>query len=128
SLRQIILRMTRRLAAPLAELFQLLHGHVIAGQMQQAVKQHRTVTRRKNKPIAVGPARLAGIVSEKTRPKHVGHGRRSHREPGMAGISLLDGVDRQESDGVDAEFIERAWIQDLLVLESGTTLQRISPP
>src|SRR5579862_9585631 len=45
---QPVLRMSRRLASPLTELLKLRHRHVVTRQMQQAVKQHRTVPRGQN--------------------------------------------------------------------------------
>lgn len=40
-------------------------------------------------------------------PENVGHGGRPHRHPRMAAVGLLDGIDGQEADCVDAEIIKR---------------------
>ena len=68
SRRQSALRMSRRLAAPLAKLFDLLQGQIVAREMQQAVKQHRAMSGRQNKPVAIKPMRIGRIMPEKTRP------------------------------------------------------------
>ena len=60
---QLMLGMAGRLAAPLAELLDVVERQVVARQVQQAVKQHAAVAGGKNKAVAIGPARLARIVS-----------------------------------------------------------------
>ena len=73
---------------------------LVAGQMQQRVEQHRAVAGRQHEAVAVRPGRVGGIEFEEAREQHgrdIGH---AHRHAGMAGLRLLDGVDRQEADRV----------------------------
>src|SRR3546814_543646 len=76
--------MSRRLAAPLAELPNVIEAQIETGQMQEAVKQRRAVPGRKHEAIAIGPAWIARVVFEKARPQHVGHRRCAERQTGMA--------------------------------------------
>ena len=45
----------------------------------------------------------ARVVAQHLVPQGVGHGGAAHRQPRVAGVRLVDRVDRQEADGVDAE-------------------------
>jgi hypothetical protein len=84
-----VLRVTRRLAADLAEFLDLFQGQSVAGKMQQAVQEHRTVTRGKNKPVPVGPVRIAGVVLHDfavQQSTKLGH---THRHTGVSGICRL---------------------------------------
>jgi hypothetical protein len=58
---------------------------------------------RQNEAVAVEPLRVPGIMFEKLGPESVGHGSGAHRHAGMTGVRVLDSVDRQYSDGVDAQ-------------------------
>ena len=83
----------------LAEVLDLLQRHLlVAGQIQQRIDQHRAVTGRQHKAVAVEPVRGRGVelevVLEQDR-RHVGH---AHRHAGMAGIGGLDRVHRQHAD------------------------------
>jgi hypothetical protein len=49
-------------------------------------------------------------MPKKTCPENVRHRSSPHGHPRMAAVGLLDGVDRQEADGVDAELIQ-AWLR-----------------
>ena len=104
--RQAVLGVAGRLAAPLAEALQVVERQVVAGQVQQAVQQHAAVAGGEREPVAVGPLRVARVVAQEARPQHVGHRRRAERQPGMAAVGLLHGVDRQRADRVDRELIQ----------------------
>src|SRR5271155_649091 len=67
------LRVPRGLAVPLAEVLDLVHGKVVAGQMQETVQEHRTVTRGQHKTVPVKPLGIGGIELEKFGPQSVGH-------------------------------------------------------
>ena len=61
--RDVVFRMARSLAAPLAEPLQFLHGHAfITAQIKQAVNQHGTMSAGENKAIAIGPLNIFGIM------------------------------------------------------------------
>ena len=53
------LGMPGRFAAPLAETLDLVQRQIVAGQVQQAVEQHRTVAGRKHEAVAIEPAGIA---------------------------------------------------------------------
>ncbi len=56
--------------------------------------------------VAVRPVRVGRGVAEEPRPERVGHRRGAHRGAGMAGVRLLDAVDREGPDRVDRELVE----------------------
>src|SRR5664280_3744057 len=82
------LRMSRSLAAPLSELFDLFQRQIVARQVKQAVEQHRTVSGRQDKPIPVEPMWIVRIVFQKPRPQHKSHRRSAHWQAGMAAVGL----------------------------------------
>ena len=61
---------------------------------------------RQHEPVAVGPVGCVGGVAQEARPEHVGHRRRAHRRARVAGVRLLDAVDRERSDRVDRELVQ----------------------
>ena len=102
------LRVAWGTGSPLAEALELGQRQVVAGQVKDAVEQHRAVSRREHEAVPVRPVGIGRIVSEHARVQEVGDRRHRHRQPGMAGVGLLDGVHRQTADRVDAETIELA--------------------
>ena len=101
------LGVTRRAAAPLAERLEVVHGQVVAGQVQHGVEQHARVPGGEHEAVAVRPRRVRGVVAQVTREEGVGDGSGAHRHAGMAGVGLLDAVDGEEADGLDAPLLER---------------------
>ncbi len=96
-----ILRMSRRDRTDLAEALDLLDGHRLrADQMQQRVDQHRAVTGREHEAVAVRPFQVGGIEFQEACEQDGGDIRRAHRQAGMPGLRLLDGVHREGADGV----------------------------
>ena len=81
---ETVFRVSRRLALPLAEALQLFHWQVVSGQREEAVQEHGRVARGEHESVAVGPARVGGIVTQKASPERVGDGRRAHGRAGMA--------------------------------------------
>ncbi len=114
------LRVTGRDASPLAELPDLLERNVVAGHVEQAVEQHRSVSRRQDETIAVGPAGVGGIVLQEMRPQDVRHRRCAHRQARVAAIGVLHRVHRKEAQRVDARLIQaRGGVQGGNVHSSG---------
>ena len=73
---------------------------VMAGQVDQRIQQHRTVTGRQDEPVAVGPARIGRIEFVKPGPQRgrdVGH---AHRQARMPGFRLFGRIDRQRADRI----------------------------
>ena len=69
-------RMARSFTVELAEVFQLLHGQVVARQMQKRVNQHGSVAVGEHKAVAVAPMRVAGVVVQMLAPQSdcdIGH-------------------------------------------------------
>src|SRR5882762_4121339 len=110
--------MSRSLAPDLPEAFDLVHrnGEIIrnfslgvdrthAREVQCGVEQHRGVTGRQNKSIAVRPRGIRRIVAEEALPQRIDHRSEPHRRAGMTRICLLHCVDRQSSDGIDAHLV-----------------------
>ena len=62
------LGMARGFAAPLAEALQFFKRKIVAGEMKQAVEQHRPVSGGKHEAVAVEPVRILGIVLQKLDP------------------------------------------------------------
>ena len=83
---------TRGFAVQLAKVFQFTHGQRIARQMQQSVDQHRAVPIGQDKPVAIGPMRVFGVVLQVLTPQghsHVGH---AHGGAGVPGVGLLNRI------------------------------------
>ena len=111
--------MTRRLAVELPKMLNVIHrnrrliGYDVSiaidisnsGQMQRRVQQHGSVPVRKHKSVAVGPQRIRRVVAQILLPQFIHHRRQPHRRPRMSGIGLLHGVNRQRTNGIDAELI-----------------------
>ena len=117
--REVALRVAGRAAAPLPEALELVEREVVAGQVQQGVEQHRAVPGRQHEAVAVRPAGIGRVVPQEARPEHVGHRRGAHRQPGMARVGLLDGVDGEEADRVDRQRVElrcRHWKTSFKIL------------
>ena len=72
----------------------------IAGEIEQRIEQHRAVAGRQDEAVAVGPVRVGGIVLQELREQHRGDIGHAHRQAGVAGFGLLDGVHGEEANGV----------------------------
>ncbi len=74
-----VLAVAGALAAKLAETHEFAQRQIVAGQVQQAIKEHTAVAGRKHEAVAVDPERILRIVVEVVRPEHVRHRRLAHR-------------------------------------------------
>ena len=72
------LRVARRLGAELAEAHELLHGHVVAREVEHRVEQHRGVARRQHEAVAPRPLRVGRVEAHV--PREEGP-RRPGRDP-----------------------------------------------
>ncbi len=104
--RQPVFRVTRRDAFELPELLDLVERHVVAGQEQQAVEQHRAVAGRQHEAIAVRPFGVGRVVTQVPRPQHLGHRRHAHRQPRVARVRFLHRVHCQAADHVGGLHVE----------------------
>ncbi len=99
--RMAVLGMAGGSGAELAELLQLVEGHVgVAGEMQQRIEQHRAVAGRQDEAVAIGPVGLRGVELQEPGKQDGGHVGHAHRHAGMPRIRLLHGVHGQGPDGV----------------------------
>ena len=123
--RDVNLGVAGRLAAELAEVLEIVERESHAGQIDERIEQHRAVAGAQDETIAVGPMRVGRVEAQMPAPERVGHRRRAERQPRMARVRLLDRVDREHADGVDAFFVVGAvhWS-----LPSKVTEQARSPP
>jgi len=56
---------------------------------------------RKDEAVTSRPFRVARIMAQVTSPQSECHWRGTHRQTGMARVGLLNGIRREESDGID---------------------------
>ena len=101
-----VLGMSRRLALPLPELFQVVESELIAGEVEHTVQKHRCVSGRQHEAIAIQPIGIGGIVAEVLGPEHVRERRQRHWSARMSRVGFLDRIHRQDSDRIDAEILE----------------------
>ncbi len=88
-------------AAELPETLDLGHRHVgIAGQIEEAVEQHRAVPVRHHETVAVGPVRHLRVKAQVLCEQHRGDVGHAHRHAGMTRFGLFDRVHRQRAQGV----------------------------
>ena len=117
----MIFRVTRALAVELAKPLQIVErdgrraeplvffvDRFDAGQVQHRIEQGRGMAVGQHETVAVRPDRILGIEAQEVLPQRVNHRRHPHRRPGMAGFRLLNRIDAQGADGVDADFVDRA--------------------
>jgi len=80
------------------------HGYGgVSAQVQQGVQQHGAMTGGQHESVAVEPEGVGGVVMHELVEEQVANGRASHGHARMAGVGLVDGIDRQETDGVDGD-------------------------
>ncbi len=92
--------------SPLTELFEILEAHVVAGEVQHRIEEHRRVPAREHEAVAVGPVGFRRVVVHDACPEHVCEGSECHGRSRVARVGLLDGVHRQPADDVDAPLLE----------------------
>ncbi len=85
--------MTGGFTVQLAEVFQIINRNVVAGQVQQAVKNHGSMTIGEDKTVAVVEFRVGRIMIEELRPQYFRHFRHTHRRTRVAGVGFLYGID-----------------------------------
>ncbi len=98
--RDAVFGVTRRLRMKLAEMLQLFHRQIVAGQMQQRIQQHRAVAVRQHEAVAIRPVRVLRVMTQMARPQRNADFRHAHRHAGVTGVGLLNGIHRQRTDCV----------------------------
>ena len=97
-----VLQRDGRAADDLVVGFDRLH----LGEVEQRVEQHRGVPGGEHEAVAARPDRVGRVEAEEALPERVGDGRHRHRRARMPRVRLLDRVDRQRADRVDAELVD----------------------
>ena len=98
--RAAALRVAGRLGAELAEALQLLDRQRVAGEVQQAIEQHRAVAVREHEAVAVRPIRVGRVVAQVALPERhrdLGH---PHRHAGVAGLGGFHRVHGERANGI----------------------------
>ena len=79
----------------------LVERHVlVAGQVQQRIEQHRAVAGRQHEAVAVRPVRVGGVEFQELREQHGRDVGGAHRQAGMAGFRLFDGIHGEPADRI----------------------------
>src|SRR5208282_4248179 len=71
-------------AAKLSELLDVVQRDVVAGEIEQAVEQHRAMAGRQHETVAPEPFWIFWIVAHEPRVEQVGDRRHAHRQSAMA--------------------------------------------
>ena len=101
SFQMTVFGVTRAARTQLAEAFQLIQRRLfIARQIQQAVQQHRTVSRGQDETVAIRPMRGFRVEFQEFREQNGGDVRHAHRHAGVTRIGFLDAFGSQETNGV----------------------------
>ncbi len=117
--RDAALGMAGRPAVQLAEVFDLRHRQVVAGQMQHGVLQHRGMAVAEHEAVAVGPVRVGGVEAQVAAPqrhRHLGH---AHGRPGVAGVGLLHGIHGQYTQRGGAGIARGIAVEDAIAGRAG---------
>ncbi len=116
--RAAVFGMPGRLRMQLAKAPQLVHRQVVAGEMQQRVKQHGAMTVREHEAVAVRPFRIGRVMAQMAVPERqrdLGH---AHRHARMPGVRLLHGIHGERAQYVGEIVANRS-------VHRGETLRKI---
>ena len=91
-----------RARTELAEVYQVLFGHVVTEEVEERIQQHRTMPRGEDKSVSVFPFGIAVAEVKMFCKQLVPDRRRAHADTGVAGVGSLNGLCRQDSDSVYA--------------------------
>ena len=87
--------MSRRFGMQLPETFDFRHRQIVAAHVQPGVKEHAAVPSGENEDIAIDPARLIRVISQRMTKKHRADFRAAERKPEMPGLRGLHSVHAQ---------------------------------
>ena len=79
---------------------------VIASEMEHSILEHGAMTSREHKAVPVQPIRILGIILHGLVPEDIAHRSTAHGHSRMAGLGLVDGIDGNETNSVDALVLE----------------------
>ena len=111
----MILRVAWRLAVELTKMADVVECHrrlseyLVVGihrlgfrQVEDGPEQHRGMAVRQHKPVAIGPDGILRIETEYAIPKRIDEWRQGHRRTRVSGLGLLNGINRERTNCVDA--------------------------
>jgi len=84
----------------LAESLQFVDGKFVAGQVQERVDQHRTVSVGQDETVTIRPFGIDRVMPHVIIPQNLGYVGHTHRRSRVSGIRLLHGVHAQSADGI----------------------------
>ena len=94
--------MAGRGAAPLTEGLNVFHRQAETKQVQQGIQQHAAVPCGQHKPVAVLPIGMFRIDFQMLCIKRISHRRCPHDHTGMAAVGALNGIGRNDTNGIGA--------------------------
>mmetsp|Transcript_43038 Transcript_43038/g.93615 ORF Transcript_43038/g.93615 Transcript_43038/m.93615 type:complete len:589 (-) Transcript_43038:33-1799(-) len=98
-----VLRVARRLRAPLTELLDVIHGDAgVAREVEHGVLQHAAVAGGQHEAVAVDPLGVLRVEIHLLREEAEADRRLAHGRARVAAVGLVDRIDGEEADGVDA--------------------------
>ena len=74
----------------------------VTGEVHQRILKHATVTGGEHEAVAVEPLGVLRVVRHRLAENDIAHRGAAHRETRVTGVALVDGVDGEETNGVDA--------------------------
>ena len=98
--RVTIFRMPRSQRTVLTEVLHIIHGKAITEEMEQRIKQRRTMTTGQDETVAVSPLRILRVVVHVVSPQFISHSSAAKGQAGMTGICLLYSISCQNADSV----------------------------
>ena len=101
-----VLRVTRGLRAPLAEVLEVLELEAVAVQVELHVLQDRGVARREDEAVAADPGGVAGVATHHLLEEQVGDRREAHRGAGVTVAGGLDRVGGEDARRVDGLLVD----------------------
>ena len=96
-----VFRMPGSAAAPLPEGFYILHGYIVAADMQYRIKQHGTVAGAEDETVSVSKIGVFGIILHGPRKSGIGYWSGAHGQTRMAAVGFLHAFSGYNPDGVN---------------------------
>ena len=101
-----VLGVARRTRSPLPELLEVAQLEAVAGEVEHRVEQRGHVTVREDEAVAVGPLGRRRVVAHDPGEEHVRQRRERERRALVPGLRLLDRIEREPTDHVDAALLQ----------------------
>ena len=79
-------------AADLAEMLQVVQGHIVAGEVEQRIGQHGAMPGRDDEAVTIEPLRVVRVKAQELGIQNIRHVGHAERHAGVAGVGGLHGV------------------------------------